>query len=222
MSTKIIYLCILFFLVACGDSYPDIHKLPDKMTVVQKKQRFIDLILPAVLKVDAELNEKYQQVITQLNNQPTASAAMLAKYKVKNKQELLALLKPHPPSITLAQAAIESAWATSRFFVKANNIFGVWSFNPEDERIPALQKRGDKTIWLKKYSSIEDAVRDYYNVLATSSAFTEFRKLRTITSDPYKLVTKLDKYSEKGSKYGEELTNIIRYNKFSKYDSLSN
>ena len=75
---------------------------------------------------------------------------------------------------------------------------------------------------VKKYSSIEDAIRDYYKVLATSNAFTEFRQLRTITSDPYKLVTKLDKYSGKGSKYGEELISIIRYNKFYKYDSQSN
>jgi Bax protein len=33
------------------------------------------------------------------------------------------------------------------------------------------------------------------------------------------LVTKLDRYSEKGSVYGEELTSIIKFNKFDDYDN---
>ncbi len=39
-----------------------------------------------------------------------------------------------------------------------------------------------------------------------------------ITDDPFELVTKLDRYSEKGSVYGEELTEIIKFNKFDYYD----
>ena len=38
------------------------------------------------------------------------------------------------------------------------------------------------------------------------------------TDDPYKLVKKLDRYSEMGAKYGKELTSMIRYNKFYLYD----
>jgi Bax protein len=39
------------------------------------------------------------------------------------------------------------------------------------------------------------------------------------TDDPFILVTKLDRYSEKGSLYGEELTSIIKFNKFNQYDA---
>ncbi len=38
------------------------------------------------------------------------------------------------------------------------------------------------------------------------------------TNDPYKLVKKLNNYSEKGEKYGKELSSIIKFNKFYNYD----
>jgi Bax protein len=140
------------------------------------------------------------------------------EYKVSTNDELLMALKPHPKSIAIAQAAMESSWATSRFFRDAYNIFGVWSFDKDEPRIAALKKRGDKTIWVKKYTSVEDSIYDYYRTLARSNAFAEFRKTKMKTSDPFVLVTKLDRYSEKGSLYGEELTSIIKFNKFDRYD----
>jgi Bax protein len=40
------------------------------------------------------------------------------------------------------------------------------------------------------------------------------------SDNPYELVKKLDKYSERGDEYGKELASIIKYNKFCKYDGL--
>ena len=108
--------------------------------------------------------------------------------------------------------------ATSRFFREANNVFGVWSFDENEPRISAGKKRGDKTIWLKKYKTIEDSIRDNYRVLARGSAYAKFRKMRLKTDNPFELVKTLDKYSEIGDKYGEELASVIRYNQFNKYD----
>ncbi len=126
------------------------------------------------------------------------------------------IIKPPPKSIAIAQAAIKSSWATSRFFRKAYNIFGVWSFDEDEPRIAALEKRGNKTVWLKKYSSVEDAVYDYYRTLARSDAFADFRLAKMQTNDPFLLVTKLDSYSEKGSLYGEELISIIKFDNYDK------
>ena len=53
------------------------------------------------------------------------------------------------------------------------------------------------------------------------AAFNEFRKLKMETSDPYALVKKLDRYSEKGNEYGKELSSIIQFNKFHTYDTQS-
>jgi len=190
------------------------------MTVQEKKARFKKLIVPAVNSVYADLMKQYHEIsdAIQLGNNPDKIAELKLEYKATSDNELLMALKPHPRSIAIAQAAMESSWATSRFFREAYNIFGVWSFDENEPRIAALQKRGDKTIWVKKYSSIEDAVYDYYRTLGRSAAFSEFRQTRMETNDPFLLVTKLDRYSEKGSLYGEELTSIIKFNKFNQYD----
>lgn len=217
-------LCLLgFFLLAtlaCAQADKDIHPVPENMTVQQKKQRFLKLIAPQVMQVSHELDTQYQNIVKKIASGETITNfdELKNKYKVQTQQELLTALKPHPPSITLAQAAMESAWASSRFFVKANNIFGVWSFNATEPRIAAAQKRGNKTIWLKKYASIKESIADYYKVLATAKAFVEFRKLKMISNDPYQLATKLNKYSEKGAAYGKELISIIKYNKLTRYD----
>ncbi|NQZ23249.1 MAG: glucosaminidase domain-containing protein [Colwellia sp.] len=190
------------------------------MTVQEKKARFSSLIVPAVNKVYAKLMTRYEKIkkITAAGQSNDEIEQLKIEYKATTNSELLMALKPHPRSIAVAQAAMESSWATSRFFREANNIFGVWSFDEDEPRIAALQKRGDKTIWVKKYNTIEEAVYDYYRTLARSSAFAEFRQTKMLTNDPFILVTKLDRYSEKGSLYGEELTAIIKFNKFNDYD----
>jgi Bax protein len=192
-----------------------------QMTVQEKKARFKTLIVPAVNNVYVDLMKQYHEVAKSIQSGSDIDKITKLKleYKASNNEELLMALKPHPKSIAIAQAAMESSWATSRFFREANNIFGVWSFDEDEPRIAALKKRGDKTIWVKKYSSIENAVYDYYRTLARGRAFVEFRQTKMITNDPFILVTKLDRYSEKGSVYGEELTSIIKFNKFDDYDS---
>lgn len=196
--------------------------VPKEMTVQEKKQRFRALLVPPTLKVYAELNKRFSEVSTWLaeGKNPKKIAALKVEYRAETDQELLAALKPHPPSIVLAQAAMESAWGTSRFFVKAKNVFGVWSFDKNEPRIAAGEQRGEKTIWLKKYKNVEASVRDNYRVLARSASFKEFRELRMKSTNPYELVKKLDKYSEKGHEYGEELASMISFNKFSDYDPV--
>lgn len=194
--------------------------VPEKMTVQEKKKRFRYLLVPAVKKVYKELDAQYHSVKNSINTGAKREIIMALKldYKAESDNDLLARLKPHPISIVLAQAAMESAWATSRFFVEAKNIFGVWSFNKNEPRIAAGEKRGSKTIWLKKYKTIDDAVRDNYRVLARGSAFSKFRKLRMNSNNPFELVKGLDRYSELGSKYGKELASVIRFNKFNQFD----
>ena len=190
------------------------------MTVEEKKARFNELLVPAVDHVYADLMQQYLEIKQKIDAEEDSGKIekLKTQYKVTTNNELLMALKPHPKSIALAQAAMESSWATSRFSREANNLFGVWSFDEDEPRIAALQKRGDQTIWVKKYSSIRQAVYDYYRVLAQGDAFTEFRQAKMTTDDPFVLVTKLDRYSEKGSLYGEELAVIIKSNSFDDHD----
>lgn len=187
------------------------------MTVAEKKVRFQELMLPAVNKVHAELESAYLKAEQALAAGADLSA-MREEYRAVTDKGLLGALKPHPVSIVLAQAAMESGWGTSRFFVEANNAFGVWSFNPDEPRIAAADKRGDKTVYVKRYRTLEGSIRDYYRTLARGEKFAIFRSQRLTTDDPFKLVTKLDSYSEKGALYCEELAGLIRHNEFQQYD----
>ena len=94
------------------------------------------------------------------------------KYKAVDPLDLLKRIKPHPISITLAQAALESAWGTSRFFVEANNIFGMWSRSKNSAntiKAGEVRKNG-KQVHLQKFKSLEDSVRAYYFNLARNKA----------------------------------------------------
>ena len=111
-----------------------------QMTVQEKKARFKALIIPAVDEVYDDLMSQYNNVATSLKsgNNTDKIAKLKVEYKAKSDTELLRKLKPHPKSIAIAQAAMESSWATSRFFREAYNIFGVWSFDEDEPRICLL------------------------------------------------------------------------------------
>ncbi|MCK9492089.1 MAG: glucosaminidase domain-containing protein [Sulfurimonas sp.] len=215
---RFLKIILLAFVLVSSDSL--LAKDAKPISVKEKKKRFFNTLVPVVNSVYKELDIQYKEIKTNLKNPKYKKKITTLKkiYKVKTDKDLMMALKPHPRSITLAQAAMESAWGTSRFYIKANNIFGVWSFNKKEPRIAASQKRGKKTIWLKKYPTIKDSVRDYYKNISRSHAFVEFRKLKMVTDDPYKLVKKLDRYSEMKEKYPKELAAMIRYNKLQRYD----
>ncbi len=196
---------------------------PEKMTpeisVEEKKGQFKAAIIPAINEVYNDLMQQYQEVSESVQAGDDDKLAELRKeYKATNNYELLMALKPHPQSIAIAQAAMESSWATSRFFKEANNVFGIWSYNENEARVAAGGKRGDETVWVKKYGSVEASIRDYYRTLARGDAYREFRTLKMETNDPYALIKKLHPYSEKREEYIKELSTIIRFNKFDAYD----
>lgn len=194
--------------------------LVPEISVQEKKAQFKATIIPIVKEVYSDLMQQYQEVSEsiQAGDDIDKFATLRREYKVTNNDELLMALKPHPLSIAIAQAAMESSWATSRFFKEANNVFGVWSYNKNEARLAAVKKRGGQTIWVKKYDSVEASIRDYYRTLARGDVYKEFRILKMETNDPYELVKKLDFYSEKRGEYGKELSTIIRFNKFDAYD----
>jgi Bax protein len=199
-------------------------EVPKKMSVKTKKARFYALLLPPITKVYDELDTQYKMVQKELEdtNTTTQNSKILAlkkEYNAKTDEELLKALKPHPKSIALAQAAMESAWGTSRFFREANNVYGMWNNSKSDKRIAASQQRdGKRTIWLSKYDSLEESVRAYYKTLAKGKTYIEFREVKYNGGSVYDMVKKLDKYSERGEVYTQEIASMIRYNKLTEYD----
>lgn len=195
------------------------------LEVSTKKQKFFDMILPAVLISKQRLLAKRIK-LAEINAMPTPdekAQAWLQKqfklYKAKDTTQLKSKLADHPTSIILAQAALETGWGTSRFFLEGNNIFGVWSFNAKEPRMRASQTREGKPIYVKRYSSLIEAVDDYFVTIARGGPYREFRKARTQTQDALKLIKYLKYYSEIGDEYVQRLRSIITRNKMLRFDS---
>ncbi len=194
--------------------------IPKNMTVNEKKDRFRVLLIPAIDKVYSDLDKLYYEVKLLLKKDKNSQKIkeLMLSYSAKNHEDLLQRIKPHAKSVALAQAAIESAWGTSRFFRVANNVFGVWSYNKNEPRVAANGKRGKRTIYIKKYNNISSSVKDYYKILASAKVYEKFREEKMRSNNPYKLTKQLDKYSEIGAEYGRRLSSMIKFNKFDKLD----
>ncbi|MEN4053823.1 MULTISPECIES: glucosaminidase domain-containing protein [Sulfurimonas] len=197
-----------------------VNVVPKNMSVQEKKKRFFALLVPPIEHVHKELQKQYLEVKKDLQNHTNQEkiAALKKKYKVKTDKELLIALKPHPMSIALAQAAMESAWGTSRFFREANNIFGVWSTSSKQKRIAASQKRGKRTIWVRKFDNLDEAIRQYYFMLSSSLRYKAFKQMNYEGKPVTEIIKGLKHYSERGDAYVKELRSMIRYNKLTKYD----
>ncbi len=196
----------------------------DTLPVPEKKQKFFDMMLPAILVAKTNLDFTRQEVerlirkkkMTRLERKSLEE--LMKKYHTKNVQELIKRLYTFPVSIVLAQAAIESGWGTSRFFVQANNPFGMWSFNPDHNRIAAASTRDGTKVYLRKFRDIEQAIDAYYKMLATGKPFVAFRDARMHESNPDSLIQYLKMYSERRDSYVQDLAKVIRTSHLKKYD----
>lgn len=195
-----------------------------KLSLSERKQKFVDLLLPAILEANHHRKVMFHR-LQQLSQSKTISIQdslfiekLKKKYKAKNFNDLLLRTRPFPVSITLSQAAIESGWGTSRFFLKANNPFGLWSFNKNEKRIKSSSHRSGKYIYLKKFDNLEAAIEAYYDMMATVNVFKAFRKKNADTMDPYALTKTLTAYSERGTAYVNDVIKVLKKNRFTQYD----
>lgn len=204
----------------CQEKQFDTKHVPQQMSVEEKKLRFRCLVQPDLEAVYLELNDQYQRVQNTIKNNSNDETINQLKvdYNANSNQQLLLALKPHPISIAIAQAAIETAWGTSRFFREANNLYGIRASTQFQPRIAAGKKVGNKVLWLKKYDSIKASITDYYLVLSRAQAYIDFRLLKMKTTDPHQLVKKLRDYSERKDAYVKELSSVIRFNQFDALD----
>lgn len=195
------------------------------LDVQNKKQAFINIMLPSILLAKHQLEEDRNKVLAlekkrePLSDEEERYLVNLKKdYKCHTSKELLLRLSTHPTSIVLAQAAIESGWGTSRFYKEANNVFGVWSYSENESRIKAMEDREGKSIYVRKYDVLSESIISYFKTIARGP-YSEFRAAREKISEVSILISYLKVYSELREEYVKRLGQLIQYNKFEKYDS---
>lgn len=210
---------------------PDFASIRD---VKEKKRTFFAFIKPAVLAENEKilaLRTEVQRLIAQLtleqplSEQEHAFIADLSKqYRVSKKFSLLRKLYELqlkvdviPPALVLVQAANESAWGTSRFARIGLNFFGVWCYKKGCGMVPNGRNVGAKHE-VAAYSSVEQGVARYLKNININSAYMVFRTIRGQLREqeqplaPEILATGLIPYSERGTDYVLELTEMIRHN----------
>ncbi|WP_456397265.1 glucosaminidase domain-containing protein [Desulfurobacterium sp.] len=195
------------------------------LTLPKRKKAFIAMIAPAVLKANCIIN-KEREILIRIkekikNGKPLSEkekrflTRMEKKYRTKDIDELLIRVNTLPPSLVIAQAAIESGWGTSRFFVEGHNIFGIWTFDNKTEAIQAK----NSTARVRKYTSLLSSIEDYYYNINTGWAYRDLRIARLKERNALKLAKYLRNYSILRDEYVRRLQRVIRKNNLQQFDN---
>jgi Bax protein len=196
----------------------------DRLDVKKIKETFISAVLPAVLVAKHNIREDSLKVSRlskkkYWNKHDSTVYLELKKYFKSNSiEQLLSRMGSLPNSIVLAQAAVETGWGQSRFFLEGNNVFGIWSYNSAEPRIEASSSRESTSVYVRSYADISESIADYFRTLGSAYPYRELRKARVETHDPFELLTHLKYYSERRTAYVNQLKSVIIQNDLTKYD----
>jgi Bax protein len=204
----------------------DLKHLPAQ----EKKQKFFDMLLPSILVAAHEIKEarvKLQEISRSMEKgeQPSPHDQnflnnLFQEWEAEDISELLnEKMVIHPSSIMLAQAALETGWGSSRFFTRANNTFGIWSFDAEEPRMRARETRKGKAVYVKKYNNLHESIIDYYKLIA-KGPYEKYRLASAAAENkPYEMVKHLNRYSELGEEYVKRLRLVMKQSQLEKYDN---
>ena len=201
---------------------------------VDQKNLFLKLMLPLVLKVNAEIGVLRGRLL-RIRARPgdarsPEDAAFVAElgrwYGVKdgNMDALLERIDAVPPSLALAQSAEESGWGRSRFARVANAVFGQHAFHPGKPQVPHPI---DGVAPIRAFPDIISSISAYMHNLNSHKAYAGFRALRAKArkagrpADSLALAGTLTKYSERGEDYIAAIRNHIAANRLQQFDQAA-
>jgi Bax protein len=216
----------------------DYNSVPNFRTITHipdRKQAFFDYLKPAIEHQNHLIKERrlilldIQQQLDEesalLPAQETYLANMRTRYRIPedlSREEAVGLLLRRvdsiPESMVMAQAAIESAWGTSRFARQANNFFGQWCFTPGCGLVPTSRGENDSHE-VAKFTTVYQGVGAYFLHINSHPFYAKTREVREqerAEGKPpsgYTMVVGLKDYSARGNDYVKELRSMIRYNK---------
>jgi Bax protein len=198
-----------------------------------RKSVFLRLGLSAVLQVNEKIILQRKRLLSlSLNNltvhDRTWLSAIMARYGVakaddsptaKRLAELLLRVDALPPSLVMAQGALESGWIQSRFARKGQAVFGQWTSS--DSGIKAMET----SVRLAAFENPRQSLIAYMLHLNSHPAYKDLRKARAEMRhtgqplDGYALAGHLSKYAVTGELYVKAIRRIIRQNGLTRVDT---
>ncbi len=194
------------------------------LPVPKAKATFVSAVLPSILVARHRVEENKRKLLylqekkTWEKSDSVFYKDLKVKYKASSLNDLIARMITLPNSLVLAQAAVESGWGQSRFFLEGSNLFGVWSFNRYEPRIAAAKTRSKKKIYLRSYKDMSESIVHYFEIIGKARPYIPLRLARQKTEDPFLLLTHLKNFSERRSAYTRQLKKMIEVNDFTRYD----
>jgi Bax protein len=222
----LIALCVLWVIIILFiEMYKsvDVPDFQSMESVPEKKEAFFTYFSALA----EEENQRILGVREKLQSEPSQKMleALAEKYRLEisspaTEQDVEALLSRVdivPKSLVLAQAAIESAWGTSRFAVEGYNYFGQWCFTKGCGLVPSNRNEGANHE-VREFDSPKESVQAYVLNLNSHPTYETVRTLRLEARKANKpvhgcvLAAGLGSYSERGQHYIDEIRQMIRVN----------
>ena len=204
-----------------------------------RKQSFIEFVLPTI-ELENHSVSQMREELSRLQQKPLLSAEEQAwlrslgrQYRIKSSLsekamigELLTRVDRLPASLVLAQAAVESAWGTSRFAQDGNNLFGQWCMTAGCGIVPSGRSE-TASHEVRRFDSVQDSVHGYFMNINTNRAYKPLRDLRSCQRGQGELLNGailaagLLDYSAIGEAYVETVRTVIRVNRLESLDRVS-
>ena len=186
----------------------------ENIAILKEREFVIDVLNNKFLELqkDAELLAKLVEIKQKYNIQ-----------NIYSLEEYLKKIDVIPPSLALAQAAVESAWGKSRFVKEANNIFGHWTYDKEFGIIPKRRDQG-ASHFIRVFESLEDSIKAYMLNLNRNEAYKSFQEERYNHKEQNRQISGLLlsrtmlNYSGIANKYLDILSKVILGNNLEEFD----
>ena len=208
----------------------DLDRLKSTKT---KKDTFIKIVMPLILDENNKILENRKKLFKILGKSTNSMGEKrwlkrrFKEYGIKKGDitQLKVRMDIIPPSIAIAQAAIESGWGTSRFALEGNAMFGQWTWSKNG--IEPTDKSENQDHKILKFSMLRSSVKAYKNNLNTHRGYREFREKRAELRknnkkiSGLKLVNYLHNYAATGKEYTKILKKIIEQNRLTDFDDAT-
>jgi Bax protein len=205
---------------------PSIKSLKKKV----KKANFVRILLSHTLKFNQEIGETRINLFKTLNKPSLErtdsiwldSLCNVFRVKKQKYSKLIDKVDVIPPSLIIVQGIIESGWATSKYAIEGNNLFGLYG-----SRKKKITKNGVSRLRAQKFDSIEECVREYICNLNRHGSYSRMRKERSkmhelgVKITGIKLAKTLVKYSTLGERYVRKIVSMINYYKLEQFDDYT-
>lgn len=197
-----------------------------------RKAVFLDALLPIVLKINEDIRADRRRLLAIRDSVEAGGIVPLVDriwmrrlaetYRLERSDldALVMRVDEVPPSMALAQAAVESGWGTSALARRANALFGQITSNPDGIRARHGRYR------YATFTSLEDSAEAYIRNLNSHPAYDAFREMRAAQRaagdalDGAHLMGGLMSYSVKGQAYIRYVRRVIDQNTLYRLDGL--